>query len=264
MNQYMILILLVSSVKAIPFKQEEKIGGRIIGGNAARAGQFPFAAAISVQTANSKFFCGGSLLTQKHVLTAGHCVDGGVLFTVQVGSNHLEGEDSYRYEASTNDYILHPDYNADTLEHNLGFVVLRMDLILIVGYRWYVSYLPTQELEAGENAVVLGWGQLGDDAPGPENDLHYVELATLSNPECRIFYGNQITDEMICAEGNYNEGTCIGDTGGPLVQDVRFGQMMQVGVATFVSGNGCESTEPSGFTRIYPHLDWIKNITNRN
>jgi secreted trypsin-like serine protease len=76
MNQYMILILLVSSVKAIPFKQEEKIGGRIIGGNAARAGQFPFAAAISVQTANSKFFCGGSLLTQKHVLTAGHCVDG--------------------------------------------------------------------------------------------------------------------------------------------------------------------------------------------
>jgi hypothetical protein len=30
------------------------------------------------------------------------------------------------------------------------------------GYRWYVSYLPTQELEAGENAVVLGWGQLGD------------------------------------------------------------------------------------------------------
>jgi secreted trypsin-like serine protease len=52
------------------------LGGRIIGGNAARAGQFPFAAAISVQTANSKFFCGGSLLTQKHVLTAGHCVDG--------------------------------------------------------------------------------------------------------------------------------------------------------------------------------------------
>lgn len=56
-----------------------------------------------------------------------------VEFTVQVGSNHLEGEDNYRYIASTNDYILHPNYNPDTLEHNLGFVVLRIELNLIVG-----------------------------------------------------------------------------------------------------------------------------------
>ncbi|EFA04565.1 brachyurin [Tribolium castaneum] len=237
--------------------------GRIIGGNVARAGQFPFAAAITVKTRDSKFFCGGSILTSKHILSAGHCVNGAVEFTVQVGSNHLEGDDNYRYIASTNDYILHPEYDPDTLAHNLGFVVLRMDLRLIVGYLWYVSYLPTTDLVDSEAVTTLGWGQLSDDSVGPVNDLHYVEVVTLSNLECKIIYGDQITEDMVCVEGNYNEGSCIGDSGGPLVQEVRLGLMKQVGIATFVSMNGCESTDPSGFTRIYPHLEWIQNVTNR-
>ena len=57
----------------------------------------------------------------------------GIVFNVQAGSNRLEGDEAYRYDASTNDYILHPDYNPETLENNVGFVVLRMDMPLIVG-----------------------------------------------------------------------------------------------------------------------------------
>jgi secreted trypsin-like serine protease len=50
------------------------LGTRIIGGELARAGQFPFAAAIHVQTADSRFFCGGALTSHDWVITAGHCV----------------------------------------------------------------------------------------------------------------------------------------------------------------------------------------------
>ena len=39
--------------------------------------------------------------------------------------------------------------------------------------------------------------------------LKYVSVVSLSNQECKITYGNQITDNMICAAGNYNEGTCV-------------------------------------------------------
>lgn len=48
---------------------------RIIGGNKARAGQFPYAAAIQVKTVDSTFFCGGSLLSPLWILTSGHCVE---------------------------------------------------------------------------------------------------------------------------------------------------------------------------------------------
>jgi hypothetical protein len=36
----------------------------------------------------------------------------------------------------------------------------------------------------------------------------YARLVALSNEECQIFYGNQISNDTLCVEGNYNEGSC--------------------------------------------------------
>lgn len=44
------------------------------------------------------------------------------------------------------------------------------------------------------------------------NDLQYVNVTVLSNDECKLTYGNQITDEMVCIAGNYNQGTCTVST----------------------------------------------------
>lgn len=51
-------------------------GGRIIGGEEANAGQFPFAAAIYKSTADGRFFCGGAVAQPQWIITAGQCVDG--------------------------------------------------------------------------------------------------------------------------------------------------------------------------------------------
>ena len=53
-----------------------------------------------------------------------------------------------------------------------------------------------------------------------------------------------------------------GDNGSPLVQS--YGKYYAlVGVASFVSANGCESVDPSGYTRTYPYLEWIQNNTRQ-
>lgn len=49
---------------------------RIIGGETANVGAYPSVAAIYVSTADSTFFCGGSLLNQEYVITAAHCING--------------------------------------------------------------------------------------------------------------------------------------------------------------------------------------------
>ena len=33
-------------------------------------------------------------------------------------------------------------------------------------------------------------------------------LAVVSNIECALTFGNQITNNTVCVDGNYNEGTC--------------------------------------------------------
>jgi hypothetical protein len=53
-------------------------------------------------------------------------VDGAILFTIQLGSNKLSGDDAYRVTVATSNYVLHPDYNHLTLENDIGLIELRM------------------------------------------------------------------------------------------------------------------------------------------
>lgn len=53
-----------------------------------------------------------------------------------------------------------------------------------------------------------------------------------------------------------------GDTGSPLIDAYSKYSAIHVGIASFVSGNGCESSDPSGYTRTYPYVNWIYNLTS--
>jgi secreted trypsin-like serine protease len=231
---------------------------RVIGGEDARAGQFPFAAAIQVQTSTSRFFCGGTLTANQWVATSGHCVYNGVVFTIQLGSIELVSDDPNRVTVSSSTYILHPDFNPETIENDIGLIKLRMS----VEYHIYLHPIHPREGTLSDNAsvYVLGWGQTSDSNAELSNSLQYSVLSVITNAECRITYGNQITDKMVCAIGNYNEGTCTGDNGGGMV--VQNGRTYAlVGIASFVSSDGCESIHPSGFTRTAPYYEWMTNIT---
>ncbi|XP_044268053.1 brachyurin-like [Tribolium madens] len=232
---------------------------RIIGGNTAFAGQFPFAAAIYKRTNDGTFFCVGSLLNHEWILTAGQCVDGASLFTIRLGSNSLSANDENAIRLSTDTFVLHPKYDPLTLENDIGLIKFRM----AISYTTYikpVDFLPHSDLVPFTGTVALGWGQTDDETPGVVDDLRWVSLTVLSNEECQSIYGHNIYENMVCAEGNYNEGTCKGDSGSPLVQNIG-GYLMQVGVASFLSAKGCESTDPSGYTRVYPYSEWIYNVT---
>ncbi|EFA04555.2 serine protease H117 [Tribolium castaneum] len=235
---------------------------RIIGGNVAFAGQFPYMAAIYKHTSSGNFFCGGALMSNQWILTAGSCVEGAQLFTIYLGTANLKDVNNPNsLKLATDEYVLHPDYNPDTFENDVGLIKLRMPITFSVYIRPF-NYLPTFDLLPGTPGVVaMGWGQTSDDDPGLVDDLRFVYLTPLSNDECKLVYGNQIKDEMVCAAGNNNEGFCLGDSGTPLIRIRQGPTATHVGIASFQSKNGCESTDPSGYTRTLEYADWIRNVT---
>ncbi|KAJ3632566.1 hypothetical protein MTP99_009566 [Tenebrio molitor] len=240
------------------------VGGRIFEGQEAITPyRWPFMAAVYVQTSTARFFCGGALWGREWIITAGQCVDGATLFTIQIGSITLEDEDPNRVTLTSSEYIIHPDYNPDTLENDLGLIKLN-ETFAITPTSQPIAWLPTTPLDNETIVSVFGWGQTGDDGPLPVNLLHWNTVTALNNEDCRLIYGNQLKDNMVCVAGDYNNKTrtCSGDSGGPLVQYYGSDLSVIVGISSFVSGNGCESSDPSGFTRTYPYNDWIKNITN--
>ncbi|KAJ3656403.1 hypothetical protein Zmor_015483 [Zophobas morio] len=238
---------------------EENLGRRIIGGLQARAGQFPFAVAIRVATSDSSIFCGGALISTRWVLTAAHCIQNATILNITVGSIYLTEEDNNRLILSTSSYFLHPDFNTITFENDIALIEFRQD----IEYTEYIDkiHLPIVAYGADKSVTAIGWGQTSDSQAGPEDRLNYVEMITLSNEECKIYYGSQITDSMICVAGQNIEGICTGDSGSPLVYFLDSRHPIVIGIATFHSGVSCEGIEPSGYTRTFPYIDWIFNVT---
>jgi hypothetical protein len=48
------------------------------------------------------------------------------VFTIQLGSNTLEGADPNRVKVSSSEYVVHSDYNSLTLENDIGLIKLRI------------------------------------------------------------------------------------------------------------------------------------------
>jgi secreted trypsin-like serine protease len=46
---------------------------RVVGGNVTHPNEFPWVVALEKK---NRFYCGATLISSKHVLTAAHCIDG--------------------------------------------------------------------------------------------------------------------------------------------------------------------------------------------
>mgnify|MGYP005984232439 FL=1 len=85
--------------------------------------------------------------------------------------------------------------------------------------------LPTEEMVYNVETVAIGWGQTDDGeyhegtdtrfcgfmftaTAGLASQLNYATVSTISNTECQLSFTDVIFDNMVCAAGNYNEGTC--------------------------------------------------------
>lgn len=64
-NIFVRVLALVTCASAIP-------SGRVVGGKNAEIGQFPHQ--VSLQRSDGSHTCGGSILNERYILTAAHCV----------------------------------------------------------------------------------------------------------------------------------------------------------------------------------------------
>ncbi|KAJ3643191.1 hypothetical protein Zmor_025916 [Zophobas morio] len=236
-----------------------KLNGRIVGGDEASPGQFPWQVAVYLDTDDGTYFCSGALIDPQWVLTAGHCVYGAKIFTLRLGTNSLVDADPNRVEFTVTHSVAHPDFNPGNLENDIGLIKIDSG----VETTDFIQIIPLASTPVGGSVpvTVSGWGSTGD-WDGAVNHLNYVTLRSLTLAECREIYGPAVTEGMLCAVGNTNEGTCSGDSGGPLVVTDTNGVTVHAGIVSWASASGCETDHPSGFTRTSYYLDWIQSVIN--
>ncbi|XP_050335439.1 brachyurin [Bactrocera neohumeralis] len=225
-----------------------------------RIEKFPYQVMlIGKQLWRKRILCGGTLLDQRWILTAGHCTMGVTHFDIYLGALTIEdGAETGRLVLRSNKFIVHEGFNPDTAANDIALVKLPIDVAFTARIQpATLPYLRRNDALTGAKVVATGWG--ANNEMSNYNPMQYTELRVISNQECANEF-DVVTSGVLCAKGLRDETVCSGDSGGPLV--LKNTQTV-VGITSFGPADGCETNIPGGFTRVTHYLNWIEAKTGR-
>ncbi|XP_034097284.1 trypsin-7 [Drosophila albomicans] len=233
-----------------PPLRQPRLDGRIVGGVETTIEEYPYQ--ISLQ--RSYHMCGGSLIGERVVLTAAHCVDSSTTFSakVRIGSTRKE---TGGVLVPIKRVHRHPKYNSQIIDYD--FAVLELEQYNATSITQAFVQLPEQndDIDDGTLVTISGWGNTQN---WEESDviLRAVIVPKVNQTQCNEAYTGSITDRMLCAglrEGG--KDACQGDSGGPLVAQGKLW-----GVVSW--GYGCARPEyPGVYSRVASVRDWIASVS---
>ncbi|XP_016146250.1 transmembrane protease serine 13b isoform X1 [Sinocyclocheilus grahami] len=231
-------------------------GSRIIGGNVAADGQWPWQASLHFQGSHS---CGGTLVAPDFIITAAHCFPKETLGS-QLPSNWrvyigLVSQLQLPSPYNVKQIILHKNYDPATKNNDIALLKLSKPASNI-----QPVCLPVfgQMFPATKQCWTTGFGVTKQGADSSSTRLMEVAVNLIASAVCNspTVYGGHITENMQCAGDLKGErDSCQGDSGGPLVCKVD-DKWYLTGVTSW--GDGCgKLNRPGVYSDVGQLLMWI-------
>lgn len=231
---------------------------RIFRGKDSLRGQFPYYVLLEEVVADvNKSLCGASLIDERWVLTAAHCIYNRNRLYLHFGSLSIKNESEngrVMMAADRENFIIHPSYNQHSLLDDIGLIKLPKP-VQLSSYIRPIGFDRKYDLDDIFNVTVVGDGYQSNIGPDPLI-LQYAYLETIRLADCKEKFPHVKNRLSVrCAHGLNSESACIGDSGGPVIT-TKTGKLL--GVLSFMSSQGCEHGLPLGFSNLASYQKWIE------
>uniref|UniRef100_A0A8C6FSL3 Complement C1r subcomponent n=1 Tax=Moschus moschiferus TaxID=68415 RepID=A0A8C6FSL3_MOSMO len=238
---------------------------RIIGGQKAKLGNFPWQAYTNIHGPG-----GGALLGDRWILTAAHTINpkdheaqGSPNLDVFLG--HINVEDITKLSNHpVRRVVIHPDYRQEE-SHNFegDIALLELENSVTLGPNLLPICLPDNETlyDPGLVGYVSGFGIMEERI---SHNLRFVRLPVARREICERWLRQKnrndvFSENMFCAGSPATrQDSCQGDSGGVFaVSDKKNDRWVATGIVSW--GIGCG--EGYGFyTNLLRYVDWIKKV----
>ncbi|XP_063732661.1 coagulation factor IXa isoform X2 [Eleginops maclovinus] len=236
---------------------------RIVGGTAVSQGEIPWQVGLIKQSVGL-LFCGGSILSDRWVITAAHCLmEAQGSFFIRVGEHNIYITEGTEQDYEVLEQHMHPKYNGilSLYDHDIALLYLKDPISfsttvrpICIGPKAFTEAL----VKESSPATVSGWGRtrfLGFTA----DTLQKVEVPFTDRTECKRSSSARITPFMFCA-GYYNKAkdSCQGDSGGPHTNSIH-NTWFLTGIVSW--GEECAKQGKYGvYTRVSLYYRWINKV----
>uniref|UniRef100_A0A671LWR4 Trypsin-like n=1 Tax=Sinocyclocheilus anshuiensis TaxID=1608454 RepID=A0A671LWR4_9TELE len=231
---------------------------KIVGGEAATAGAWPWQVSLHITCNGNLCYCGGSLINKDWVLSAAHCLQGFGTSDIMMYFGHLRrsGLNPHETNRTASRIIIHPTYNNPKHDNDIALLQLSSSVTFTDYIRPVCLAAAGSKFAAGTETWVTGWGKLQSGGSFPDI-LQEVQVPVVSNSDCYNAYGGC----LLCIVRDIN-AKCLsiqGDSGGPMVS--RNGSLwIQSGIVSFAWAKCDDPRYPGVYARVSQYQDWI--ITN--
>ncbi|KAM7360640.1 serine protease grass-like [Cochliomyia hominivorax] len=259
-------------------------GDRVAGGNETSLAELPWMALLRYDAPGDEFKCGGSLITNRYILTATHCVNNNIypVIGARLGEHDIATDPDCRQlgrkkvcnpkveDFGVEKIITHPRYNERKRINDIALVKLDRN----VDFKKHIKPVclpitkPSYEITTN-TFVIAGWGATENSTRS--SVLLKAQVSGQSRSVCQNVFSKLALDinlKHICA-GDLITGrdSCRGDSGGPLIafhtyrtvkQYIQYGIVASGGIACSL-----EQGFPGIYTNVLTYLPWIThNIVN--
>jgi trypsin len=241
--------------------------GRIVGGNDALPSEAPFFTLLlsydNVRGTWRNLGCGGALISDRHILTAAHCVkgrDGSKDAIIVNAYSPFKNDPRYPFHFSRVMQIdVHPNFNDVSNINDVALITFQRPIQNLTRFPPVRLLSPQQTIAEGQNSKIYGFGQTAPNTTTSIDILQVVNIPYIPFSKCAISYPWSLQPDMICAgQPNSNRDACAGDSGGPMTV-VQEGIVYQAGVVSWGAEGHCGQTrKPGVYSSVQYHYEWLR------